>query len=440
MLIGYSVFLAAASGLRPFWLDEILQLIGTRDLSGSALLHYIRENPGAAPLGYFLQHWAIAFLGFSFFSARATAEICSVLTCLALMFASRKDHKSVWSIALVWMILPLPLRYALEARPYSQGLLFSALGTLCVLSIAIRPTPLKGFIYAAIIALGLYSAPYTAFLQTGYVLSLGLARRSFKAVLPAVGGLIGGALTFLPWYLWSSRYWSESLARANDGGFSLTPKFPLLLIREISGGGYYCSIPLILLALAGCRSARISRTAKSILISGIAAGVLFAVLADARFGYFFATRQILFILAPVAILAAEGFRFLLERRQWTAAAVLGISLATGSLIKDFRYLTDKSEDWAAGADALRSAARTGACIQFADDQSANLFRFFDPAISTNVCGASRNPRIVAPTNRYTRPDQAAETVRQLRAAGFRKVASSTVSGNEISIYESGKPE
>jgi len=438
MLLGYSLFLASVSGSRPFWLDEILQLIGTRDLSGDALLNYVRGFPGAAPLGYAIQHSAISLLGFSFFSTRASSELSSVLSCLVLIVICRQlfsERTHIWYLVFSWMILPLQLRYALEARPYSQGIFFSALGTLCILSIAARPAPAKGLAYAVIIALGLYSAPYTAFMQAGYVLSLCFTRRSLKAMLPALAGLIGGALAFLPWYLTSTRNWSEALAVANDGGFSLSARFPLMIVREISGGGYYCSIPLIVLAVMGSQSAGISRTAKSILISGIASGLLVALLADAAFGYFFAIRQVLFILVPMIILAAEGFHLLLQRQHRVAAGVLAVLFLAGSLVKDFRYLTDRSEDWAVGANAVRSAARNGACILFTDDVSARLFTFFEPSISRDICGSENAPRVIVPTNRYTRPIQATVLQQRLSRDGFRKIASSTVSGQEISTWE-----
>jgi hypothetical protein len=119
----YGVLLVFLSGARPFWLDEILQLIITRDYSGQGFLQQVRATPGGGPLGYILQHWTIAVLNYSAFSARFPSELCSVLSCITLIaLAGRLGLRNRWILVLLWMLLPLQLRYALEARPYSQGI------------------------------------------------------------------------------------------------------------------------------------------------------------------------------------------------------------------------------------------------------------------------------------------------------------------------------
>jgi hypothetical protein len=65
--------------LLPLWLDEILQLIGTRDLGFSALLNYVAENAGGVPLGYLTQAATIHLVGYSVFAA---SSVVSVLACL----------------------------------------------------------------------------------------------------------------------------------------------------------------------------------------------------------------------------------------------------------------------------------------------------------------------------------------------------------------------
>src|SRR4051812_41230623 len=81
IVAAYSALLVFISRLRPLWLDEVLQAIGTRDLPTSRVFGYVQNFPGAAPLGYVLQHWSVVALGFSTSSARATSAAFSVLSC-----------------------------------------------------------------------------------------------------------------------------------------------------------------------------------------------------------------------------------------------------------------------------------------------------------------------------------------------------------------------
>jgi hypothetical protein len=71
----YAIVLVSLSGARPLWLDEIWQLIGTRDLSGPPLMRYVATFPGAAPLGYLVQHWTINLFGFSLFFSKVPIRI-----------------------------------------------------------------------------------------------------------------------------------------------------------------------------------------------------------------------------------------------------------------------------------------------------------------------------------------------------------------------------
>jgi hypothetical protein len=58
-LIAYAVALALLLPKLSLWLDEILDLIGARAQTLSAIMDYVRMTPGAVPLGYFAQAVAI---------------------------------------------------------------------------------------------------------------------------------------------------------------------------------------------------------------------------------------------------------------------------------------------------------------------------------------------------------------------------------------------
>ena len=95
----YGVFLAALLGKLPLRLDEVLRLIAIRG-----------ENHASAPLGY------------SAVLARLPSALVSLLCCLALVLLVRQ-LKMRWAVVVlaVFMTLPIQLRYALEASPYSPA-------------------------------------------------------------------------------------------------------------------------------------------------------------------------------------------------------------------------------------------------------------------------------------------------------------------------------
>ena len=69
----------------PFWLDEVLQLLGTDPrMSLREVLAYVPQNPGGVPLGYVFQHWVLQVAGSSRWTARALSAVFGVATCAAV--------------------------------------------------------------------------------------------------------------------------------------------------------------------------------------------------------------------------------------------------------------------------------------------------------------------------------------------------------------------
>lgn len=153
---------------RPLWTDEVLQLAGTNNLSGRALLEFIKNMPGQAPLGYLIQHWTLQGLGFSSATARLPSVLCGVAAVFAVGALSKQVVPgSTLAVATIWLGLPLVARYATEARPYSMALLFAALSTLFFHRLLTAPTIGNCVPYFLCVLAGLYSVPFTLFLQIG---------------------------------------------------------------------------------------------------------------------------------------------------------------------------------------------------------------------------------------------------------------------------------
>src|SRR5205823_4353134 len=104
-----------------------------------------------------------------------------------------------------------------------------------------------------------------------------------------------------PWYFYAKSVWTAGITGAGVH-FVLTAKTPLMLFREIAGAGYWGSGLLLILCTITAISARRN------LFLGLCIGipVILALAADALFGYFVATRQILWVLPAIAIFAASA--------------------------------------------------------------------------------------------------------------------------------------
>ena len=139
----FGVVVLVLLGLLPFWLDEVLQLIGTQPAATIRdVVRYVPQNPGGVPLGYLVQHAFLALAGVSRFTARvppAAFGIASVW--LVGLLARRLGIREPWMAAAVFAVLPISLRYATEARPYSQAIFLSVAGLFTGFRLAESPEP-----------------------------------------------------------------------------------------------------------------------------------------------------------------------------------------------------------------------------------------------------------------------------------------------------------
>ncbi len=433
LLGAYFLLLLALSPIRPLWLDEVMQLVDTRDLAGSELLSYIRLQPGQSPLGYLLQHYVIGLAGYSILTARIVAVLFGAGSCFVIaLLCQELNRPRTTALVLLWMALPIQLRYATEARPYSQAIFFSAAATLLLVRLIRAPSWQRALLYALAVAAGLYSVPYTLFPQVGYVAALMLRRVRLRAIAYAAVGLTIAGLSFVPWAAWAKAGWQNSI-ETQHFALRLTPKFPLMVLQEISGGGYACSIPLIILAAMGFWSHGLNRFVKCFLACGIATSMILVLVVDGLFHYFFAVRQLLFILIPLTLLGAEGAAWILTRKRLAAVAILGVYFV-GALVKDIHYFSDRSDDWAASAHALQSKLDSGYCMTLLPGDTAAYYVFFEPRLKQRLCGDSgREDRVVVPITRYM-PAADVDRMREALRLYYREDGVETAGNTRLLLY------
>src|SRR5207248_910246 len=128
-----SVFFLIAislSGVLPLWLDEIQQLMETRDETAAAMIANPIQ-PGSAPLGYLVQHAMLRVTGYSVRRSRLPSVIFGAgAVFIVTLLGAELGFKQSWRGAAIFAAFPMTLRYATESRIYCQGLFFSVVATL----------------------------------------------------------------------------------------------------------------------------------------------------------------------------------------------------------------------------------------------------------------------------------------------------------------------
>ena len=420
----------ALSGVRPLWLDEILQLIHTRQPSANELMVQLPLDTGAVPLGYIVQHASMKVTGFSLRRARLPAAVFGAATVLVVaLLGTELGLKSPLLAAIAFGGLPLMLRYATEARIYSQGLFFSALATLIYVRLANRPSWAGASVYAAVLLAAIYSQPYAVSVGLAHLL-WSVLHREWRVALLGAAAIAVVAFAFLPWFLWSKAQWTRNINLAAQH-FSVSTKTPLVILRELAGAGYVGTGALLILsglAIAGRRFA--SRT-RSVLILLLAMPLVIPLAADAWFDYFIAARQFIWCLPAAAILAAGAC----ERRKTvtkTVTTTLAGLLGVACLWSSFRFFTGPHEDWEAAATALAGQVQRGACLVVAPSDQARLYEFFRPELRDAHCSG---PRVVLASSPYTTREERRATIARLLPAGYARESEVSIGKCAIELFE-----
>jgi hypothetical protein len=403
VLAVYGICLLALLTVRPLWLDEILDLIGASKPNLGALLEYVPRNSGGVPLGYLVQFVGIKVLGFSVFAGRLPSAIFSLIAAvgLALLAKRMRLRWPVMAVA-IFAILPFQLRYAVEARVYSQALCLSVWSTVIFLWIVERPRPLRAAVYSLCVGLAIYTQPFALFVPLAHLIwaCLFLRESQRRSVLTYSGLAIAiVCLAFIPWYLHAHDLWRESVVTGNLD-HPITAKAPLLVLHELVGAGYLGTILILILSSVGLWALKTRERGFWLLY--LVAPVIGALIADSVFGYFLAIRQMIFVLVPLILLAAAGFGRLVETGP-TVAWVLLAALFAASVVSNFNFFFLRPrENWAAASEVLNKATSRGDCVIFVPPESLQLYVFFRPELQHHQCAGNfpREHQIVVAVSPY----------------------------------------
>jgi hypothetical protein len=422
----YACALATLLPVLSLWLDEIYDLIVARMDRLADVLDYVPHVSGNVPLNYVIQFASVHLLGFSAFTGRLPSAISSVMACAGVfVLAMRIGLRWPLLATAIFALFPLQLRYAMEARPYELALCLSIWATVAFLWVLDRPASVpRAALYGLSIAAGLFTFPYMLFVPLAHLVWAGLV--SFRTqrrqpMLAAALALGIAGLIFAPWYLHSAASWRTAVTIGQLKG-TITLHAVAMILRELIAGGYIGS----LLVLAGFVYGLTKRQDWPLWLLYFVIPIICAVAADAWFGYFLAIRQMIFVLAPLALLFSAGVEALPRRPAALLTAALLITLVVGNI----NFFRRPREDWRTAAVIL--AAET--CVIYSPPDSRNLYAFFVPDLQRRECAPGQQPRIALAISPYEPKDSVIERQRRLTNSGYAERADFNPATPRIEVY------
>jgi mannosyltransferase len=422
----YACVLVALLQALSLWLDEIYDLIVARMDRVANVLAYVPHVSGNVPLNYIVQFASVHLLGFSAFTGRLPSAISSVVACAGVFVLAKKmGLRRPILAAAIFALFPLQLRYALEARPYELALCLSIWATVAFLRVVEQPASVsRAALYALFIIAGLFTFPYMLFVPLAHlawagILSFRTQRR--QPLLAAALALGIAGLIFAPWYLHSAALWRTAVAVGQLQG-TITLRAVPMILRELIAAGYIGS----LLAVAGLACGLVRRPDWPLWLLYLVVPIVCAVAADAWFGYFLAIRQVIFVLAPLALLFTAGAEALPPRPAAILTAALLITLVVGNI----SFFRRPREDWRSAAVILASEP----CVVYSPPDSRNLYAFFVADLVNRECTLGQAPRVALAVSPYDSKDSVTQRQRQLNDSGYTERAEFNPATPRIEIY------
>jgi uncharacterized membrane protein len=417
----YACVLVALLPVLSLWLDEIMDLMVVRRAGMRELLAGVAVNSGNAPLNYIIQYWTAQVLGYSAFAGRLPEAIFSLESCVGIyVLASRLRLRWPLLAVAVFALFPLQFRYALEARPYSLALALSIWSTVAFFHLLDQQRSLaRAALYMLSVAAGIYVLPFTLFVAVAH---LDWVRR--EMLLPVGLAIAIAGVAFVPWYLYAVGNWRADpvVTGAHE---TVTWRVVPMILHEVTGAGYVGAA----LAIAGVVAAFVFGFAdRWFWLLYLLVPIITALIADAVFGYFPAIRQIIFVLAPLALLFVVGVEALFTRWRAVGLALAAALLITG-VAANINFFGRPREDWRAAAAILASEP----CVMYSPPESGPLYLFFIPELAQRNC-AGAPARVALVISPYALNNAFTDRQRQLTGAGYVKRAELNPATPRVEIY------
>jgi hypothetical protein len=432
----------------PVSVDEILRLAGTSQSSFGAVLAWVKQVPGAAPLGDLLQFCILAVIGHSKLAVRLPSLACAVASCYFMWKLARQTALQQPLLAvLVFMLLPLAFRYEVSARPFALGILLLICATICYLRLLSAPTLKNAAAYALLLLACLYTDPFAYLPAAGYLLLLlgfiarADKRRAFWYALPST---VVPLLLFLPYFFWSHPFENPRWLFDHDH-VPFSDAIYLHVVRALGGGGataYVLSAILIAAAAIACwRSFQLTEAAFSkrvalfCLFGGVLSTIVITLIIDGTYNILFSPDQVVWVTPALCILTVAALDWLNQK-----AAVAGLAVAALLLVlclyRNAEYIATRKEDVRAIDERLRPLLTGDACLVFVSQGlSKTVLTYFDPMLGSKECFHFFHKRIVLASHPYVRPDQQEDAESFFRGLNFHVVDHADVGTGTIVVMD-----
>lgn len=213
------------------WLDEA-QTVNIASFPIARIPHELRLD-GAPPLYYVLLHVWMGLVGTSDADVRALSGVFSLLTLPLLYWVVRKGFGRTESLAALCVVATSPFAcyFAVETRMYSLVMLLVVAGLGAAQALLSKPTVPRAVLLAVVTGLLLYTHYWAFYLLVvaGAWFALVAWREAGtrrRGAAYALGALVVGALTFIPWvptFLWQRAHtgtpWSSPPTLASAFGW-----------------------------------------------------------------------------------------------------------------------------------------------------------------------------------------------------------------------------
>jgi hypothetical protein len=271
----------------------------------------------------------------------------------------------------------------------------------------------------------------TGGLAQPYVLSLAGAhllwsffydRRMLRLPLAAIACTV---LALAPWYAHFREGWRAVNEAQHLGPWSWISVQGFF--HEISGSGYFGTAVLLVGVGFGLRQVLSRGSSQRFWIFLAIVPLVAAPLANLVLYYFFAIRQVIYILPAMALLFTAGVEVLGKPGRCLAAAFL-----IASLYSDVKWFTRPREDWRAASDAVAREVDRGACVMWVAESDV-MYTFFHPELRARVCSSDAERVVVAGTP-YEAGAAYPRVLADLAARGLRKQSEQAFDGPLVEMF------
>jgi len=231
--------------------------------------------------------------------------------------------------------------------------------------------------------------------------------------------------SLIPWFLMFREDW-KLISPPSD---PLTWRVILLVSHELTGAGYFGTALILAGVVWGIRRLEWPSEGRAFYVLYALVPALLAPLTDLAFSYFFAIRQLIFVIAPLALLFALGT----EALGRVGKALLVVFLAA-ALYEDVTWMIKPRENWQAAAAAASAAVTNGACVIFVPANGSRMFEYFDPRLLQRQCAPDQRSSVILAVSPYESDAVYATVQEELKTRGYVKDSDASFDGPRVEFF------